>query len=142
MKRRINKWTSLTLFGWHVRCEKKLWTLPSRAAFEAPHHSYHGGEACATKRSTVELQSHVFFPPSYLFFFLEKYASHCKIKKKTKKFEYLFVESNEVLIILITIYLILNPLLIFFNFIHLHLIFISNLVLIFLLIYYFFLSYS
>jgi hypothetical protein len=45
--------------------------------------------------------SHMFFfPSSYLLFFLEKYAGHCKIKK-TKKSEYLFVESNEVLIILI-----------------------------------------
>jgi hypothetical protein len=36
--------------------------------------------------------------------------------KKTKKFGYLFIESDEVFILLITIYFILNPLLNYFFF--------------------------
>jgi hypothetical protein len=121
---------------------KKLWTLPSRAAFEAPHHSYYGGEACATKRSTVELQSHVFFPPSYLFFFLEKYASHCKIKKNKEIWVFICWVKWGPHYFNCNIFNLESFINFFFNFIPLHLIFISNLVLIFFINIFFFLSYS
>ena len=83
MKRRTNNWIFLYFFDGTCNV-KKLWTLLSRTVFDAPHHPYHGGEVHVTKRSTVELQSDVFFPHSYLLFFLEKYVGHCK-KKKNKE---------------------------------------------------------
>jgi len=116
---------------------RKLWTLSCKAAFDAPHHPHHGGEARATKKSAVELQSHVFFP-----FFLPPFLSRKICRPLQNK------KNKEVWVFICWVkwsphyfnckYLILNPLLIFFNFIHLHLIFILNSVLIFLLIFLFF----
>ena len=131
-----SNWVYIYIFknGQHMlgTCQQVSAARTNQTVFDAPCHLKHGDEAHVPRRQVEEL------PPSIL---LENRVAHCK---KTRKSGYLFVKLNYIIIFFYcNVFGIKSfiKLIFFFNFIHLKFIFISELVLILLIIVYLVLNY-